>query len=72
MGFVLNSLQIPFVKKINQWCNDHGIHLTGHMDQEEVPNPIPITGDLMKVFEHQDIPGVDDIFIFGDLILVIR
>lgn len=64
-GFRSQLFADTFVKKINQWCNDHGIHLTGHMDQEEVPNPIPITGDLMKVFEHQDIPGVDDIFIFG-------
>ena len=39
--------------------------MTGHLDQEEVPNPVPINGDLMKVFEHQAVPGADDVFWWG-------
>ena len=64
-GFRTQLFADNFMTKMNHWCNDHGIHLTGHMDQEEVPNPVPITGDLMKVSEHQDIPGVDDIAYLG-------
>ena len=64
-GFRAQLFEDNFMAKMNHWCNEHGIHLTGHMDQEEVPNPVPITGDLMKVSEHQDIPGVDDIAYLG-------
>ena len=54
-----------FVGKLTQWCDAHGIRSSGHLDQEEVPNPVPTNGDLMKVFEHQDIPGHDDVFWCG-------
>jgi len=64
-GFRAQLFADNFVKKIRQWCNDHGILSTGHLDQEEAPNPVPINGDLMKVFEHQDIPGHDDILYHG-------
>jgi len=50
---------------VAQWCADHGIKLAGHQDQEEVLMPIAITGDMMKVFEHQQIPGIDDIYYPG-------
>jgi hypothetical protein len=51
-----------FPKTIQEWCTEHGITLTGHVDQEEVDNPCGITGDLMKSFKYQDIPGIDEIF----------
>lgn len=35
--------------------------MTGHVDQEEMINPSGITGNLMKSFKYQDIPGVDEI-----------
>ena len=54
-----------FVKQLRDWCTAHDILLSGHMDQEEVPNPVMINGDLMKVFEYQDVPGADDIFWWG-------
>jgi len=64
-GFRAELFANNFVGKIAKWCRDHGIQSTGHLDQEEAPNPVPINGDLMKVFEHQDIPGHDDIFFLG-------
>jgi hypothetical protein len=64
-GFRGHLFATTFVGKIRQWCRDHGILSTGHLDQEEAPNPTPINGDLMKVFEHQDIPGHDDILYLG-------
>lgn len=51
-----------FPRVINEWCAAHRISLTGHVDQEEVVNPTGITGDLMKSFKYQDIPGYDEIF----------
>ncbi len=54
-----------FVRQLADWCKEHGIMLSGHMDQEERPNPVMANGDLMKVFEYQDIPGADDVFYWG-------
>ena len=54
-----------YIKTMQKWCGSHGIKLTGHMDQEEILSPVSISGDLMKVFEHQDIPGVDQIMSYG-------
>ncbi|MCK4749270.1 MAG: hypothetical protein KAT15_19590, partial [Bacteroidales bacterium] len=54
-----------FVKQLHEWCAEHNLLLSGHMDQEEIANPVMINGDLMKVFEYQDVPGADDIFWWG-------
>jgi hypothetical protein len=55
-----------FPKTINDWCRAHHIQLTGHVDQEELVNPvIGQVGDLMKAFKHQDILGIDQIFHYG-------
>lgn len=51
-----------FPGTVQKWCTEHGIALTGHVDQEEVENPCGMTGDLMKSFKYQDIPGVDEVF----------
>lgn len=54
-----------FPKTVQKWCTAHGISLMGHVDQEEAVNPCGITGDLMKSFRYQEIPGVDEIFTPG-------
>ncbi|MCL5019297.1 MAG: hypothetical protein M1426_02315, partial [Patescibacteria group bacterium] len=64
-GFRSQLFVDAFVKQIQKWCTKHGILMSGHMDQEEVINPVPTNGDLMKLFEYQDIPGADDIFLWG-------
>lgn len=64
-GLRAEMYAVNFVKQLNDWCRQHGIKLSGHMDQEEVANPVMCNGDLMKVFEHQDIPGADDISEWG-------
>ncbi|MCI8497067.1 MAG: hypothetical protein HFE85_02290, partial [Clostridiales bacterium] len=48
-----------YIGRVNEWCNNHGITLQGHMIYEEVPNPVTVEGDFMKAFKYQDIPGVD-------------
>jgi hypothetical protein len=55
-----------FPKTINDWCRKHGIELTGHVDQEELVNPvIGQAGDLIKAFKYQDMPGIDQVFQYG-------
>ncbi|MHC4691341.1 MAG: glycosyl hydrolase, partial [Planctomycetota bacterium] len=60
-GFRSELYSLGFPKVIQDWCDKHEIEATGHQDQEEVINPVSVSGDLMKCFEHQAIPGVDKI-----------
>ena len=60
-GFRAELYTLGFPKVIQEWCDKHSIEATGHQDQEEVINPVSVSGDLMKCFKHQDIPGVDKI-----------
>ena len=64
-GFRAELFSTNFVGRIAQWCQDHGIQGSGHLDQEEVVNPVTTNGDLMKAFQHQGIPGADDIAYLG-------
>ncbi len=60
-GFRAELYATGFTKRIQDWCHAHGIRATGHQDQEEVVNPVSVSGDLMKCFQHLDIPGIDKI-----------
>lgn len=64
-GLRTELLSNAYIKRMNDWCRKRGIQLTGHFDQEEVANPVGLCGDLMKVFEHQDIPAFDQVFQYG-------
>jgi len=64
-GFRATLFSEGFVKTIANWLEPYGIPLTGHLDQEEVVNPVGVTGDAIKFFEYQPIPGLDQIFQYG-------
>ncbi|MCY3022248.1 MAG: glycosyl hydrolase [Planctomycetota bacterium] len=64
-GFRAELYATGFPKVLNDWCREHRIQLTGHVDQEEIVNPVGLCGDLMKAFKHQDIPAIDEIFGYG-------
>ncbi len=64
-GFRAELYSEEYIHTLADWCENHGIQLTGHQDQEEIINPTSICGDLMKVFKHQHIPGVDEIAYYG-------
>ncbi|OHB85327.1 MAG: hypothetical protein A2V98_16360 [Planctomycetes bacterium RBG_16_64_12] len=64
-GFRAELYAEGFTKTLQDWCHEHGIALTGHQDQEEVVNPVGLCGDLIKCFQYQDIPGIDQIFQYG-------
>jgi len=65
LGFRAELYAAGFPKTINEWCHAHHIQLTGHVDQEEIVNPVATCGDLMKAFKYQDIPAMDQIFHYG-------
>lgn len=50
-----------FMKTIQEWATAHGIQSTGHQDQEEILNPVSVSGDLMLCGKYMDIPGIDKI-----------
>ncbi len=61
-GFRSELYATGFMKTIQDWCTAHGrIPLLGHQDQENVKNPVGVSGDLMKCYKHQDVPGIDKI-----------
>ncbi len=60
-GFRSELYATAFTRRIQDWCTAHGITATGHQDQEEVVNPVSVSGDLMKCFQYLDIPGIDKI-----------
>jgi hypothetical protein len=60
-GFRSELYATGFTKRVQDWCTAHGIAATGHQDQEEVVNPVSVSGDLMKCFQYLDIPGIDKI-----------
>lgn len=64
-GFRAELYATGFPKVLQDWCAAHHIRSTGHVDQEEVVNPVGLCGDLMKAFQHQEMPGLDSIFQYG-------
>jgi hypothetical protein len=64
-GFRAQLFAENFIKRLNDWCAAHHLEFGGHLDQEEPLNPTPLNGDLMKVFEYQTLPTVDDIWWYG-------
>jgi hypothetical protein len=64
-GFRTELYAENFVGRIAAWCEKHGIAMSGHVDQEEPRSPVGTQGDLMEIFKHQQIPGIDDIWFTG-------
>ncbi len=53
-----------YIHTMADWCEEHMIQLTGHTWEEVDANPSSAMGDLMKVFRHQHIPGLDSIYTY--------
>ena len=61
-GFRTELYSSGYMKTVQDWCTAHGrIPLLGHQDQENVKNPVGVSGDLMKCYKYQDVPGIDKI-----------
>jgi hypothetical protein len=64
-GFRAKLYSESYIKQLDDWCRSHDIMLSGHQDQEEIANPVPVHGDLMLAFKYQQVPGIDDIWWWG-------
>ncbi len=64
-GFRAKLFSECYIKQMDDWCRAHDIKLSGHLDQEEIDNPVPVNGDLMLAFKHQEVPAIDDIWWWG-------
>lgn len=64
-GFRAELFGRNFIKRLNDWCAARHLVFGGHLDQEEPLNPTPLNGDLLKVFQYQSAPTVDDIWWYG-------
>lgn len=64
-GFRAKLFSENYIKQMDDWCRAHGIMLSGHFDQEEIDNPVPVNGDFMLAFKYQQVPGIDDIWWWG-------
>jgi len=61
-GFRSELYAAGYMKTVQDWCTAHGgVPLLGHQDQENVKNPVGVSGDLMKSYRYQDVPGIDKI-----------
>jgi len=61
-GFRTELYAAGFMKRTQDWCDAHGgISATGHQDNEDTKNPVSISGDIMKCYKYQNIPGIDKI-----------
>jgi hypothetical protein len=60
-GFRTDLYAEGYPTLVSDWSIRHGIKATGHQDNEEVINPVGTSGDLMKCFKYQDVPGIDKI-----------
>ncbi len=58
LGIRAGMYEVNFVKQVAGWCDVHGISLSGHMDQEERPNPAikEIFGFRPDIPENQHVP----------------
>jgi hypothetical protein len=68
-GFRTELYASNYIGQVADWCEKHGVKMTGHQDQEEIRNPVAVSGDLMKVFEHQQIPAIDNIYYPGESVI---
>jgi hypothetical protein len=64
-GFRTKLFIESYIKQHDDWCRAHNIMFSGHVDQEEIDNPVPVTGDLMLMFKYQQVPAIDDIWWWG-------
>jgi hypothetical protein len=64
-GFRAKLFSESYIKQMDDWCRAHNIMLSGHFDQEEIANPVPVNGDLMLAFRYQQVPAIDDIWWWG-------
>jgi hypothetical protein len=54
-----------FVGTLQEWCARHKIQISGHPAGNYEPQPVEVSGDNIKFYEHCDIPLLDSIHYYG-------
>jgi len=54
-----------FVRTIQEWCAARGIKVSGHPAGNYEPQPVEVSGDNIKFYQHCDIPLFDSIHYYG-------
>ncbi len=54
-----------FVRTLHEWCAAHGIQVSGHPAGNYEPQPVEVSGDNIKFYQHCDIPLLDSIHYYG-------
>ncbi len=58
-------LSVSFVKRVAEWCTEHGIEASGHPAGDYEVSPMGFSGDAIKFYQHAQRPLVDCIFRYG-------
>ncbi len=64
-GFRAELFGEGFVRTVHEWCARHGIQVSGHPAGNYEPQPVEVSGDNIKFYEHCDIPLLDSIHYYG-------
>lgn len=52
-----------FSENIGEWCREHNIDFTGHyLYEETLEQQTRADGDLLRMYRHMDVPGMDLLF----------
>jgi hypothetical protein len=62
---VVDGVFVHSVRTIHDWCAAHGIQVSGHPAGNYEPQPVEVSGDNIKFYEHCDIPLLDSIHYYG-------
>ena len=54
-----------FVRTLHEWCAARGIKVSGHPAGNYEPQPVEVSGDNIKFYQHCDIPLFDSIHYYG-------
>lgn len=59
-AFTTELYNSSFSKQIGDWCSEHGIAFTGHVDREDsLYAQAEVQGDAMAFYKNEGIPGID-------------
>ncbi len=60
---ITTRMSEAFVGRMQAWCHEHGVELTGHQDLDhDVRSLSSVSGDFFKNSKYNDSPGVDYIW----------
>lgn len=59
-SIVGDRMRSVYVGTLSRWCEEHGIHLTGHLQYEKLYKSVRCNGNILKMLSQFGIPGFDE------------